>query len=51
MTAIFLSHSSSDNEAAAKMKAWLGTQGHTSIFLDFDPEAGIRVGSEWEQML
>jgi hypothetical protein len=37
MTAIFISHSSADN-AAADMKAWLEAQGHTSLFLDFDPE-------------
>jgi hypothetical protein len=44
MTAIFISHSSADNAAAAEMKAWLEAQGHT----DFDPEAGIKGGSGWE---
>ncbi|SDJ51313.1 hypothetical protein SAMN04487926_15727 [Paraburkholderia steynii] len=47
MTAIFISHSSADNPAAAEMKAWLEAQGHTSLFLDFDPEAGIRGGAAW----
>ncbi len=51
MTAIFISHSSVDNAAAAEMKAWLELQGHTSLFLDFDPEAGIKGGSGWEQTL
>ena len=51
MTAIFLSHSSTDNDAAAKMKVWLEEQGHTSLFLDFDPEAGIRAGGDWELTL
>jgi TIR domain len=51
MTAIFISHSSADNAAAAEMKAWLEAQGHTSLFLDFDPEAGIKGGSGWEQTL
>src|SRR5262245_23883590 len=51
MTAIFISHSSADNAAAAEMKAWLEVQGHTSLFLDFDPEAGIKGGSGWEQTL
>ncbi|TCG09094.1 hypothetical protein BZM27_07710 [Paraburkholderia steynii] len=51
MTAIFISHSSADNQAAAEMKAWLKAQGHTSLFLDFDPEAGIRGGAAWEQTL
>jgi TIR domain-containing protein len=51
MTAIFISHSSADNASAAEMKAWLEAQGHTSLFLDFDPEAGIKGGSGWEQTL
>lgn len=51
MTAIFISHSSADNAAAAEMKAWLEAQGHSSLFLDFDPEAGIKGGSGWEQTL
>ena len=51
MTAIFISHSSADNAAAADMKAWLEGQGHTSLFLDFDPEAGIKGGTAWEQTL
>ena len=51
MTAIFISHSSADNAAADQMKAWLESKGHTSLFLDFDPEAGIRSGSDWEQTL
>ncbi|HJY82050.1 MAG TPA: hypothetical protein VKK81_13335 [Candidatus Binatia bacterium] len=45
MTAIFISHSSADNATAAEMKAWLEVQGHTSLFLDFDPEAGIKWAS------
>ncbi len=51
MTAIFISHSSADNVAADQMKAWLESKGHTSLFLDFDPETGIRSGSDWEQTL
>jgi WD40 repeat protein len=51
MTAIFISHSSADHEAAARMKSWLESQGHNSLFLDFDPAAGIRAGASWEQTL
>ena len=51
MTAIFISHSSADNMAAVQMKEWLEGLGHTSLFLDFDPEAGIRSGGDWEQTL
>ena len=50
MTAIFISHSSADNEAAAQMRTWLKEQGHTSLFLDFDPD-GIQTGSDWEETL
>ena len=51
MTAIFISHSSADNTVAAEMKVWLEGLGHTSLFLDFDPEAGIKGGTGWEQTL
>jgi hypothetical protein len=51
MTAIFISHSSVDNAEAEKMKTWLKQQGHQSLFLDFDPEEGIRAGGDWEQIL
>ncbi len=51
MTAIFISHSSADRIAAKDMKRWLEAQGHTSVFLDFDVESGIKGGSDWEQTL
>lgn len=51
MSAIFLSHSSHDNERAAEIKAWLGERGHRSVFLDFDPERGIPAGRSWEKEL
>src|SRR3712207_4171400 len=51
MAAIFISHSSADSELAAKMTAWLESIGHTPLFLDFDPEAGIKGGTGWEQTL
>lgn len=51
MSVIFLSHSSSDDEPAAELKAWLEARGHGSLFLDFDPEAGIPAGRDWEREL
>jgi hypothetical protein len=36
VAAIFISHSSRDNELAAEMKAWLDQQGYEQVFLDFD---------------
>ena len=51
MTAIFISHRSSDNDEAQRLKDWLGAQGHTQLFLDFDPADGIPDGADWEQRL
>src|SRR5437764_1349822 len=51
MSAIFISHSSADKEAAKKIQARLEKQGHRSVFLDFDPEKGIPAGRKWETEL
>ncbi len=51
MSAIFISHSSRDGAAAAELKERLAAWGHASIFLDFDPEAGIPPGRDWEREL
>jgi hypothetical protein len=51
MTAIFISHRSTDDVAAKEIKAWLVEQGHERLFLDFDPEEGSPVGVDWEQKL
>jgi hypothetical protein len=45
---VFLSHSSRDNEAAARMKAWLEAQHFEVTFLDFDKHAGPLPCAEWE---
>jgi len=51
MSDIFLSHSSQDNAAAAELMARLAGAGHDSVFLDFDPAAGIPAGRDWEREL
>ena len=51
MTAIFVSHRSSDHVEAQALKDWLGEQGHERLFLDFDPADGIPAGVDWEQRL
>ncbi|MBL8480626.1 MAG: TIR domain-containing protein [Rhodocyclaceae bacterium] len=51
MSAIFISHSSADNAAAASCAARLKGQGHHSVFLDFDPALGIPAGRNWEREL
>ncbi len=52
MTTIFISHSSKDNDAAERMKAWLEAEPRKHhVFLDFHPEAGIEGGAKWEETL
>jgi formylglycine-generating enzyme required for sulfatase activity len=48
---VFLSHSSRDNEAANRMKAWLEGQHFDAPFLDFDKHSGIPPGANWEKTL
>ena len=50
MARIFISHSSRDNEAAARLKAWLASQGFETTFLDFDEDGGIAPGTRWEDV-
>ena len=51
MTAIYISHRSTDAEAAASIKGWLAAQGHKRFFLDVDPEDGIAGGAAWEKAI
>jgi hypothetical protein len=51
MARIFISHSSRDDEAAARMKGWLASQEFETTFLDFDKTTGIPPGADWEKTL
>src|SRR5271165_1808095 len=51
MARIFISHSSTDDEAAARMKTWLKGQGFENAFLDKDKTTGIPPGADWEKTL
>jgi TIR domain len=51
MAAIFISHSSRDNQMADQLKVWLGLQGYEQVFLDFDKHTGLRAGEYWERRL
>ncbi|MGD0346479.1 MAG: TIR domain-containing protein [Terracidiphilus sp.] len=51
MSRIFISHSSVDREQATDLLAWLRGQGFVSTFLDFDEQAGIEPGADWERTL
>ena len=50
MSRIVLSHSSRDWRAAVALKRWLGEQRPelaNEVFLDIDPETGLRLGELW----
>lgn len=51
MSAIFISHSSKDNDFAAQIAAWLKQRSFSWLFLDFDPQFGIPAGRNWEREL
>jgi hypothetical protein len=51
MARIFISHSSRDNDAADRMKAWLASRGFENAFLDKDKTTGIPPGADWEKTL
>ena len=54
MSRIFISHSSTDGREAVALKKWLTEQNPrlaNEIFLDLDPEVGIRTGERWAAAL
>jgi tetratricopeptide (TPR) repeat protein len=51
MARVFISHSSKDQEQAARLLTWLRSRGFTEVFLDFDKHAGLAPGSDWERTL
>lgn len=51
MSRIFISHSSKDNFAARAVADWLAGEGWDDVFLDIDPEHGIRPGERWARAL
>jgi hypothetical protein len=54
MSRIFLSHSSRDNRQAIALRQWLIEQDPrlaNEIFLDLDPDTGIRSGMRWKEAL
>jgi WD40 repeat protein len=48
---VFISHSNRDNALAAEVRDWLKSRGFEAPFLDFDKDAGIPPGANWEREL
>ena len=51
MSYIFLSHSSTDELEAVALKQWLLDNGWDDVFLDLDPERGLKAGERWQEAL
>jgi hypothetical protein len=51
MPAIFISHSSRDQQVADDIKSALARMGFERVFLDFDKDSGIGAGEAWEKRL
>jgi hypothetical protein len=48
---IFLSHSSANNAEAIALRDWLISHGWDELFLDLDPERGLKAGERWQAAL
>jgi hypothetical protein len=48
---IFLGHSSANEAEAIAIQEWLVEQGWDDIFLDLDPERGLKAGQRWQDSL
>jgi formylglycine-generating enzyme required for sulfatase activity len=48
---IFLSHSSGNNAEAIAIRDWMVAQGWNDVFLDLDPERGLKAGERWQEAL
>src|SRR5262249_9781651 len=51
MSRIFLSHSSENNAEAIALRDWLISRGWEDLFLDLDPERGLKAGERWQAAL
>jgi WD40 repeat protein len=54
MSRIFLSHSARETRQALALKKWLAEQRPelaNEIFIDVDPETGLRLGQQWDTQL
>jgi formylglycine-generating enzyme required for sulfatase activity len=51
MSRIFLSHSSANNAEAIAIRDWMIAHGWDDLFLDLDPERGLKAGERWQKEL
>lgn len=51
MSRIFLSHSTANNAEAVALRDWLVAHGFDDLFLDLDPERGLKAGQKWQAEL
>ena len=51
MSRIFLSHSSANNAEAIAIRDWMIAHGWNDLFLDLDPERGLKAGERWQEAL
>jgi tetratricopeptide (TPR) repeat protein len=51
MARVFLSHSSANNAEAIALRDWLIGQGWDDLFLDLDPDRGLKAGERWQAAL
>jgi hypothetical protein len=51
MARIFISHSSRNNDWAERVRSWLAENGWDDVFLDLDPERGLKPGQRWQEAL
>jgi hypothetical protein len=51
LASLFISHSSSDRDAAECLEKRLHAEGFAALFLDFHLEQGIPAGRNWEREL
>ncbi len=51
MSRIFLSHSSANSAEAIAVRDWMRAHGWDDVFLDLDPERGLKAGERWQAAL
>jgi len=48
---IFLSHSSANTAEAIAIRDWMIAHGWDDLFVDFDPDRGLKAGERWQEAL